>query len=105
MNTRPVNSAAGVILAAMQQKQTAAGIAMALEAAGLLMSPEAAKDLTTVSTDAVTVAEQAVGELKREHEENVRLRARLAELEGEHYASVHHSYRVGRDLPPLDGVR
>ncbi|GHH29946.1 hypothetical protein [Streptomyces rubradiris] len=45
MNTRSVNSAAGVILAAMQQKQTATGIALALESAGLLMSPESATDL------------------------------------------------------------
>jgi hypothetical protein len=51
----------------MQQNRTPAGIALALESAGLLMSPEAAKDLASVSTDAVQVAERAVGELKREH--------------------------------------
>lgn len=26
-------------------------------------------------------------------------------VDGEHYASVHHAYRVGRDLPPLGGVQ
>jgi hypothetical protein len=82
MNTRSVNSAAGVILAAMQQNRTAAGIALALESAGLLMSPEAAADLASVSTDAVSVAERAVGELKREHEENARLRQELAHSQG-----------------------
>ncbi|MFD4572054.1 hypothetical protein ACFWNK_02015 [Streptomyces sp. NPDC058417] len=45
MNTRLVNSAAGVINAAMAQGRTAAGIALALESAGLLMSPETAAEL------------------------------------------------------------
>lgn len=87
MNTRSVNSAAGVVLAAMQQNRTPAGIAMALEAAGLLMSPEAARDLASVSADAVAVAEKAVAELRREHEESARLRARVAELEAERHAT------------------
>ncbi|MFE1192863.1 hypothetical protein ACFW6E_08690 [Streptomyces olivaceoviridis] len=80
MNTRSVNSAAGVILAAMQQNRTPAGIALALEAAGLLMSPEAAKDMASVSTDAVSVAERAVDELRREHEESARLRSERNEF-------------------------
>ncbi|MFJ6615419.1 hypothetical protein ACIQPT_34660 [Streptomyces sp. NPDC091289] len=42
MNARRVNAAAGVVLAAQKQRQTAAGIAAALEAAGLLQSPESA---------------------------------------------------------------
>ncbi|MBX9392212.1 hypothetical protein K4749_01025 [Streptomyces sp. TRM72054] len=29
----------------------------------------------------------------------------LRETDGEHYAAVHHTYRVPRDLPPLDGAR
>ncbi|MFI1702015.1 hypothetical protein ACH419_39545 [Streptomyces bobili] len=45
MNTRLVNSAAGVVLAAMEQDRTAAGIALALESAQLLMSPETAAEL------------------------------------------------------------
>lgn len=114
MNTRAITSAAGVILAALQQNRTATGIALSLEGAGLLMSPEAAADLASVSTDAVGVTEQAVKELQREHElsagvrqENVRLflawgsarmrarrknealkklRARVAELEAQREA-------------------
>lgn len=81
MNTGRVNSAAGVIHAALTQNRTAAGIALQLESAGLLMSPEVAADVASVSTDAVAVAEQAVAELKREHAENARLRARVAVLE------------------------
>jgi septal ring factor EnvC (AmiA/AmiB activator) len=82
VNTRAVNSAAGVIHAALKQCQTPAGIALALESAGLLMSPEAAKDIVSVSTEAVRVAEGAVAELKREHDESARLRAELfAELQ------------------------
>lgn len=45
MNTKRVNAAAGVILAAQKQRNTAAGIAMALESAGLLQSPESAAEL------------------------------------------------------------
>lgn len=42
MNTRLVNCAADVILAALTRNQTAAGIAMALESAQLLQWPETA---------------------------------------------------------------
>lgn len=42
MNARAINAAAGVIHAAMQTRQTAAGIAVAVDAAGMLMSPETA---------------------------------------------------------------
>lgn len=45
MNARLVNSAAGVVNAALTQNRTAAGIAMALESAGLLMGPETAAEL------------------------------------------------------------
>lgn len=56
MNAKRVNSAAGVILAALQQNRTAAGVALSLESAQLLMTPETAAELE-------------------------RLRARVAELE------------------------
>ena len=82
MNTRAVNQAAGVIARAMENGYvTPAGWATALESAGLLMSPETAADMASVSTDAVQVAECAVEELKREHEESARLRDRIAALE------------------------
>ncbi|WP_318196871.1 hypothetical protein [Streptomyces sp. MCL20-2] len=42
MNAKRINAAAGVILAAQKQRQTAAGVAAALEAAGLLQSPVSA---------------------------------------------------------------
>lgn len=56
MNTKLVNSAAGVILAALTQNRTAAGIALALDSAQLLVTPE------------------TLGELKR-------MQDRIAELE------------------------
>ncbi|MFM9566157.1 hypothetical protein [Streptomyces turgidiscabies] len=45
MNAKLVNSAAGVINAALTQNRTAAGIAVALESAGLLMGPDTAAEL------------------------------------------------------------
>ncbi|MFE3169288.1 hypothetical protein [Streptomyces sp. NPDC059224] len=45
MNTRRVNTAADVINRALMQTRTAAGIALALESAQLLMSPETAAEL------------------------------------------------------------
>jgi pyruvate-formate lyase-activating enzyme len=81
VNTKNVNSAAGVILAALTQNRTPAGIALALESAGLLMTPETAADMASVSTDAVAVAEKAVEELRREHAESARLRTELSSYE------------------------
>ncbi|MFE2556029.1 hypothetical protein ACFXGT_08325 [Streptomyces sp. NPDC059352] len=46
MNTKLVNAAAGVVHAAMQARQTAAGIAAALESVCLLQSPDSAAELT-----------------------------------------------------------
>ncbi|MGW9249710.1 hypothetical protein [Streptomyces badius] len=48
MNARRINAAAGVILAAQKQRQTPAGIAAALEDAGLLQSPESAAELVAL---------------------------------------------------------
>lgn len=45
MNTRLVNTAAGVINAALTQNRTSAGIALALESAQMLMTPETAAEL------------------------------------------------------------
>ncbi|WP_370665382.1 hypothetical protein [Streptomyces sp. IBSBF 2507] len=75
-----MNSAAGVILAALEQGRVPAGIALALESAGLLMTPETADDMAATSADAVRVAERSVEELKREHAESARLRTELAEV-------------------------
>ncbi|MEV5953765.1 hypothetical protein AB0M11_08300 [Streptomyces sp. NPDC051987] len=57
MNTRRVNTAADVINAALMQTRTAAGIALALESAQLLMSPETAAELEQLRT-ALAVSEQ-----------------------------------------------
>jgi hypothetical protein len=48
VNTKLVNSAAGVILAALTQNRTSAGVALALESAGLLMTPETAVELASL---------------------------------------------------------
>jgi plasmid replication initiation protein len=62
VNAKLVNSAAGVILAALQQNRTAAGIALALDSAQMLMTPETAAELE-------------------------RLRARVAELLAERHST------------------
>ncbi|MHC5259865.1 hypothetical protein ACYSUO_18465 [Streptomyces sp. UC4497] len=48
MNTRAINAASGAILAAQQQGRVAAGIALALDAAGLLNSPEHAAEVAAM---------------------------------------------------------
>lgn len=54
MNARAVNALAGVIHAAMRTHRTAAGIAAAVDAAGMLMSPETAKELARLRKEAET---------------------------------------------------
>ncbi|MFF9200013.1 hypothetical protein ACF09L_32880 [Streptomyces sp. NPDC014779] len=51
MNAKRVNAAAGVILAALKSKRTAAGIAADLESACLLQSPETAAELARRRTE------------------------------------------------------
>jgi hypothetical protein len=48
VNARAINSAAGVILAAIAQDRVPAGIALALDAAGMLQSPETAAELAAL---------------------------------------------------------
>ncbi|MFF1282199.1 hypothetical protein [Streptomyces sp. NPDC058299] len=66
MNTRLVNSAAGVINAALTQNRTAAGIALALESAQMLQSPETAAELESARVDGQRMirAEQRRAELE-----------------------------------------
>lgn len=82
MNTRLVNTAADVICRAQKNGTvTPTGLALALESAGLLMSPEIARDIA----EAGTTPAPPVGR------EDV-------------YASpLHHDYRVSHDLPELSG--
>jgi hypothetical protein len=78
LNARSINSAAGVVQAAWEQgRQTAAGIAVALDAAGLLMSPETAAELVRLRAERHSTNEsvsQADEALRRQ-------RDRIAELE------------------------
>jgi hypothetical protein len=147
VNTKSVNSAAGVILAALTQNRTAAGIALALDSARMLMTPEIAAELEQIRV--------RVGELEAQREalverlragqqwkrgrnpelvsqnfvsqselrsifgiplaapwddaeasadEVTRLLAPVQALREEQYESLHHSYRVGRDLPEMGGA-
>lgn len=105
MNARAVDAVAKVIDASMRNgKQTPAGWACDLYAAGLIMSPEAAADIASVSVDAVRVAEESVAELKREHEESARLRARVDEVERK-YTFDTAELRRQLDSERVDGAR
>lgn len=55
MNTRLVNTVADVINAALTQNRTAAGIAIALDSAQLLQSPEKAAELVALRNDALNM--------------------------------------------------
>lgn len=122
MNTRRVNGAAGVINAALAQCRTAAGIALALESAQLLMTPETAAELVALRARVAELeaAEKvradrlercrvdAVEQARKESDPGRRAAWRMLAgqtSEGEHYAAVHHDYRVGHDLPELGGQR
>ncbi|MFZ4264468.1 hypothetical protein [Streptomyces arboris] len=77
MNAKRVSAAAGVVLAAQKRRQTPAGIAAALEAAGLLQSPESAAELVRWrerTEEAETSEAQLKGQVRG-------LRAHVAELE------------------------
>lgn len=63
MNTRGVNALAGVIQAAMQTRQTAAGIAMAVEAAGMLQSPETAAEMVELRKRVAEIDARRLGDL------------------------------------------
>jgi len=58
VNTRSVNALSGVIHAAMQTHRTAAGIAMAVEAAGMAQSPESAAELVALRSRVVELEQQ-----------------------------------------------
>jgi hypothetical protein len=118
MNTKRVNAAAGVILAAQKQRNTAAGIAMALEAAGLLQSPESAAELEQLRR--VQAVEQERPATAFTHDCGIPLTRRLdcghcphevcedcdrcphscrcGSQEDPHDSPLHHDYRLGRDL-------
>lgn len=121
MNARRVSAAAGVVLAAQKQRQTPAGIAAALEAAGLLQSPESAAELVALRervaeleaalADATEPDVDGAGRTYQEYQPPARrdlrsgaeaarrmLRDRPV-AEDPHDSPLHHSDAVGRDLP------
>jgi hypothetical protein len=114
MNTRRVNAAADVICRAMENgRRVPAAMAVALESAQMLMSPEMAAEMERLQKR-VAELEQALAALTAQNET---LRATHADgitrrivpvqalrEEGEHYGVVHHDYRTPRDLPPIGGV-
>ncbi|MFF1297980.1 MULTISPECIES: hypothetical protein [unclassified Streptomyces] len=72
MNTKLVNSAAGVINAALTQNRTAAGIALALDSVQLLLTPEMAAELKDLR--------EQIAELEAQRE---RRRVRLVALQND----------------------
>lgn len=59
MNAKRVSAASGVICAAQKTRQTPAGIAAALEAAGLLQSPESAAELVALRKEIARLTTQS----------------------------------------------
>lgn len=123
MNARRVSAAAGVVFAAMKTRQTATGIAAALESARMLQSPEtAAEQLAQLrELDALRLrvteleAELRIGAPWDCHvcsKRNTRnacvicetyrpepVNEAAAPVEDPHDSPLHHTYALGRDLP------
>lgn len=148
MNTKLVETAADLMHRAMLRgTETAAGLAIVLESAQLLQSPETAAETELLrarvaeleaerhstnealsdaaealreqrdriaeleaaqSRDALTRTYAPVAALREDVSPQVqKLRNLLAgqrEAQGEHYAAVHHTYRISRDLPEMGGA-
>ncbi|TGZ14681.1 hypothetical protein DV517_61640 [Streptomyces sp. S816] len=94
MNTRSVNAAAELIQAALAQGRTAVGVALALESAQLLQSPEKAVEFEQMQ------ARIAELELER-HSTNEALDDAVQELRARRDEGASH---VSRPLPPRDAV-
>ncbi|MFC8271123.1 hypothetical protein ACFUJR_00980 [Streptomyces sp. NPDC057271] len=96
MNARRVNAAAGVVHAAMQTRQTAAGIAAALESACLLQSPESAAEVFALRARVAELEAErhSTNEWVTDAAEQLRAqRDRIAELETAAAALVRPQYR------------
>lgn len=122
MNTRRVNGAAGVINAALAQCRTAAGIALALESAQLLMTPETAAELVALRARVAELeaAEKvradrlercrvdAVEQARKESDPGRRAAWRMLAdrpAEGEFYGFLHREDRLGHDMPETGGAK
>ncbi|MDW4900608.1 hypothetical protein RB625_19555 [Streptomyces californicus] len=110
MNAKRVNAAAGVILAAQKQRETAAGIAAALDAAGVLQSPESAAELAAYRALELGTPEGRVSAKCEDSSHPVWLRdlddkrgcpwCRVAELEAEAYGDA-----AVRLVDPISQIR
>ncbi|MEV6046068.1 hypothetical protein [Streptomyces xanthochromogenes] len=67
MNTGALNALAGVITAAMKQDRTPMGIALAIESAGMLRSPETAAELEELRSWAAALETAGRPPLPRRH--------------------------------------
>lgn len=133
---RAVNAAADVIhRAQVNGTQTATGLAIALESAQLLQSPETARELERLPARVAELEAARNGSRPGGHShpeaddvtpQVQKLRALLAgqraaqetdpgrraawrmlaePLEDPHDSPLHHDYRVGRDLPETGGAK
>lgn len=115
MNTRLVKAVADAIDRSQKNgRRTPTGIAIDLHSAQLVQSPETAAEVEALRRR-VAELEQELAALKAQGRV---LRARpadgitrliaptqaLRETHGEHYAAVHHDYRLGHDLPETGGA-
>jgi seryl-tRNA synthetase len=90
VNARAVSAAAHVIHAAMKTHQTAAGIAAAVDSAGMLMSPEKAAEverLRELLHDVQGIARRRTAEAEGRRKYGARLAARVTELETERHST------------------
>jgi hypothetical protein len=106
MNARSVAAAAGVVQAAWERgRQTAAGVAMAIDSAGMLNSPETAAELVRLreerhsTNESVSLASERMradrDRIDGLESTNTALRARLAEVEGQR-AALAERLRAGQ---------
>lgn len=87
MNARALTALAGVIAAAMRQDRTPMGIALAIESAGLLQSPESAAELVALRAERDPRRDESVA----------KLRTLLGhQQEDPHDSPLHHSYTTAR---------
>ncbi|WP_329424055.1 hypothetical protein [Streptomyces sp. NBC_01268] len=107
MNTKRIAAAEGVILAALKTRKTAAGVAVALESACLLQSPESVAETAEMRSSLRRLDQVAMA---RGREVN-RLLARVSELEAERHSTnealsdAAEALRVQRDrIAELEGA-
>jgi hypothetical protein len=107
MNTRRVNAAADVLCRAMENgRRVPAAMAVALESARMLMSPEMAAEFERLQQRVADLEKQlaeakAAGELLGSAVVDHAIERPAEPLEDPHDSPLHHTYRLGRDLPPL----